>query len=105
MSFRRNSDVGRKWQIWLQSHRDELIACGIPQLLLEDESYWFYFLDHGYFTPSGIAEPIIDVGRMERGHAERLCIFLEGSDYYPSSSTLHRLQYLLKRGRHAQTPV
>ncbi len=86
-------------------HRDKLLECGVPQLVLEDESYWYYFLDHGYFTPSGIAEPIIDVDRMDASKAERLCIFLEQSDFYPDCCTLNRLQYLLKRGRHAQTSV
>ena len=105
MSFRRNSDAALKWQTWLQKHRDELLECGVPQVVLEEERYWYYFLDHGYFTPPGISEPIIDVDRMEKRQAERLCVFLEHSDFYPTCSTLNRLQYLLKRGRHAETPV
>jgi hypothetical protein len=101
MSFRRDRDASLKWQRWLEQNRDELIACGIPLLVLEEESNWFYFLEHGYFTPSGLTEPIINVETMDRPKAERLCIFLEdvGCDY-PSSDALIRLQYLLKRGRH-----
>jgi hypothetical protein len=103
MSFRHNSDTGHRWQTWLQKHRDELLGCGVPQVVLEDERSWNYFLNHGYFTPSGIAEPIIDVDHMERSQAERLCLFLERTDHYPHCSTMNRLQYLLKRGRHAKT--
>jgi len=102
MSFRRDSDAARKWQTWLQKHRDELLACGVPQLVLEHENRWYYFLEHGYFRPPGIAEPIIDVDRMDKAQAERLCLFLENSDFYPTCSTLNRLQYLLRRGCHAK---
>lgn len=105
MSFRRDKEKALRWQQWLQRHRDELLACGIPQAVLEDESYWGYFLDHGYFTPSGMGGPLIDVDRMEHDQATRLCLFLESSDYYPGCDTLNRLQYLLKRGRHAKTPI
>jgi hypothetical protein len=92
-----------KWQTWLQKHRDELLACGVPHVVLEEEGYWYYFLDHGYFTPPGISKPVIDVNRMEKDQAERLCLFLERSEFYPTCSTLNRLQYLLHRGPHAKT--
>jgi hypothetical protein len=103
MSFRRNKGKARRWETWLQQHRDALLACSVPQVLLERESHWIYFLEHGYFTPRGSVEPIIDIDRMERSQIEQLCLLLEGSDYYPNSSTLNALQYRLKRGRHAET--
>ena len=103
MSFRRDKVKALHWRKWLQKHRDELLACGIPHIVLEDQLHWHYFLEHGYFTPVGSAEPIINVDRMRRAYAERLCLFLEQDDFYPDCSTLNRLQYLLKRGRHAQT--
>jgi hypothetical protein len=105
MSFRRDKQKTLQWQKWLQKHRDELIACGIPHIVLEDIWHWYYFLEHGYFTPLGSAEPIIYVDRMSKADAERLCLFLEQDDFYPECSTLNRLQYLLKRGRHAETSV
>src|SRR5687768_11399404 len=104
MSFRRDKEKTRKWQTWLDEHRRELLECGVPDGVLQCESHWMYFLEHGYFQPVGVAEPIITIDRMERAQLERLCIFLEQDDYYPGCSTLNGLQYELKRGRHANTP-
>lgn len=105
MSFRRDKEKSLHWQKWLQKHRDELVACGIPHIVLEDMWHWYYFLEHGYFTPIGSAEPIINVDRMSKTDAERLCLFLEQDDFYPESDALNRLQYVLKRGRHAETSI
>jgi|SRR6516164_25600 hypothetical protein len=105
MSFRRDKEKLLKWQKWLRKHHDELVACGIPHVVLDEMSHWYYFLDHGYFTPPGSAEPIINVDRMSKADAERLCLFLERDAFYGSCDTLNRLQYLLKRGRHAETSV
>ena len=106
MSFRRDKQKARRWQTWLQQHRDELLACGIPLMLLEDEWRWDYFLYEGYYTPPECTEPIISVDEMKREDMERLCLFLERelSDS-PSYVVLNRLQFLLKRGRHAETSV
>lgn len=101
MSYRRDKDDTLHWQKWLQNHRDELQACGIPPIVLEDMRHWHYFLEHGYFTPLNSADPIIDVDRMSKSEAERLCLFLEQYDLYPDCSALNRLQFLLKRGIHA----
>ncbi|RYD35210.1 MAG: hypothetical protein EOP86_09065 [Verrucomicrobiaceae bacterium] len=99
MSFRRNKYRARHWQKWLERNRAELLACGIPQLVLEERP-WYYFLEHGYWTPAGSAESILDVEQMDRAGAERLCAFLEQDDLYPGCSTLNLLQCLLGRGRH-----
>ena len=101
MSFRRDKEKSLQWQKWLQKHRSELIACGIPHTVLEDMWHWYYFLEHGYFTLPGSAEPIINLDCMSKTDAERLCLFLERDDLYPESAALNRLQYLLKSGRHA----
>lgn len=104
MSFRRDKAKALRWQKWLQKHCDQLIACGVPHVVLEDMWHWYYFLEHGEYTPLGSAEPIIDVDRMNKADQERLCLFLEQDDFYPHDSTLlNRLQYLLRRGRHAGT--
>jgi hypothetical protein len=101
MSFRRNNEKAFHWQKWLRDHRGELFACGIPHIVLEDVRNWLYFLEHGCFTPVNSAGPIIDVDRMSRSDALRLCLFLEQDDSYPDCSALNRLQFLLKRGVHA----
>jgi len=99
MSFRRDHDASLKWKRWLERNRDELLACGVPMVVLETREHWYYFVGHGYFTLSGLAEPIINVDNMERDKAERLCDFLETSACnYPDSPALWRLRYLLKRG-------
>lgn len=105
MSFRRDKEHARAWQAWLQHSRDQLLACGVPLAVLEHEGHWIYFLEHGYYTPPGIVEPVICIDRMEKAQAERLCCFLEEDDYYPDNSTLNALQYLLKRGRHGEAHV
>ena len=102
MSFRRDKEKTQRWESWLQKHHAELVGCGVPHLVLEDIRHWYYFLEHGYFTPTGNAEPIINVDRMSQADAMSLCLFLERDDLYPCSDALNRLQYLLKRGQHAQ---
>jgi hypothetical protein len=104
MSFKRDKVQALEWKTWLLKNRDELGACGVPPFVLEERRRWNYFLNHGYFTPEGIGEPIINVERMTDGERERLCTFLEGDNSDRESSVLNRLQYLLKRGRHAETP-
>ncbi len=95
MSFRRNSADARKWSKWLALHRERLLACDVPLTLLEREEDWLYFLDHGYFTPQGSAEPIITIDRMDRARVEQLCSFLEQEgSYYPDCHTLRELRGL-----------
>ncbi len=106
MSFRRDKQKTRRWQTFLQKHRDELVASGIPLTVLEDEQHWKHFMYEGYHTPFGSAEPILDVDHMEREHMERLCSFLERElPNSPGYVVLNRLQFLLKRGRHADTSI
>jgi hypothetical protein len=100
MSFRQNNDETREWKGWLQAQRSQLVACGVPLTVLENREHWFYFRDHGCFTPSGGSKPIIDVDHMNEADIERLCAFLETDGFYPRSAALNRLQYLLKRGPH-----
>ena len=93
MSFRRNSSESRRWQLWLSSHREELLSCGIPIALLESEHLWLYFLDHGYYRPEGIAEPIIDIDQLSASQADRLRNLLELSAYYRGCHALTLLQH------------
>ncbi len=101
MSFTRNREDHQEWLNWLSRSRDELIACSIPDIVLDDRGDWLYFLDHCYFQPEGMLSPILEIDNMSREDAMRLCLFLERDTYYPESSALNRLQYLLGRGRHA----
>ena len=84
----------KKWGAWLRRNRDELVACGMPQSLLEHEDAWHHFLTFGYSTHSTVR-----VDDMEAAQAERLCIFLEREGY--DCYTLGRLQIRFKRGRYA----
>lgn len=97
MSFRRDKQRALGWQTWLEKNREELVACGIPIMLLEESGPWYYFLDHGYYTPLGNAGPIIDVNSMSKANAERLCSFLEQDDLYPRSATLRDLRCILQQ--------
>jgi len=105
MSFRRDKQKALQWKTWLQKHRPSLVAAGVPQVVLDDISHWYYFLEHGYYTLPGSAEPMIDVNRRNEEEAERLCSFPEQDDFYPLSLALNRLQYLLKRGHHSKERV
>jgi hypothetical protein len=97
MSFRRDKQKALRWQAWLQRNFDT-VACGVPGEIVENEKYWFYFLDHGYFKPPGSENLIVDIGRMSEVDAEALCLFLEQDDLYPRSSTLRDLRNRLGKG-------
>lgn len=97
MSFRRNSKAAHTGKAWLERHREELLACGVPQVVFENERHWNYFLDHGYYTPPGFSEPVINIDRMEQEHLKLLCVFLEVNDRYPDCSIIKELQHRLKR--------
>ena len=47
MSFRRNNDRSRRWKSWVDQHRDELTAAGLPDWLYTDEIRWWSFLEEG----------------------------------------------------------
>ncbi len=102
MSFRIKSDRVREWQRWLETYRTRLIAAGVSPSILEEESNWVYFLEHGYFTPEGSAAPIVDIERLSRSQTESLCLLLEQQDRYQGTVTQNRLQFLLKRGPHSK---
>lgn len=98
MSFRHKSEKRREWQSWLRKHRGELLACGVPLAVLEEESDWLYFLEHASFTPTGSAEPILDVDGLSEPEAEALCDFLERSDDRTDCFALRALRRRLGRG-------
>ncbi len=54
MSFRRDSEGQRAWQVWVGQHRDALRRCGLPEFVLSDEPRWFRFVEHdGWDQESG----------------------------------------------------
>jgi len=106
MAFRRDKQKILSWQTFLQKHRDELLASGVPLAVLVNEQHWQHFMYEGYYTPFGSSEPLLNVDHMERQHMKKLCLFLERElPDSPGCVVLNRLQFFLKRGRHAETPV
>jgi hypothetical protein len=105
MGFPQNKQKNLAWQTWLNQNRDELGACGVPPSVVENRERWFYFLDHGYYTPEGSAIPSINIDCLDAAKALQLCLFLEKDGASPNSATLNRLQYLLKRGCHSGMSV
>ena len=48
MSYRSNNEKNRFWHKWLIQNREHLSGCGLPEIILNDESHWQDFLLHGY---------------------------------------------------------
>ncbi|WP_170157061.1 hypothetical protein [Roseimicrobium gellanilyticum] len=78
----------------MMRHRNALLSCGLPLVLLENERHWTYFLEHGYYTPPGFAEPVVNIDRMEKGHLESLLNVLEGTKHHLESAIVSRLSHL-----------
>ncbi len=47
MSFRRDADKLLAWKRWVNQHRDELTAAGVPAVVFSDERRWGHFLEEG----------------------------------------------------------
>ena len=103
MGYRRDKGKALEWRRWLEANRVRLNGSGVPNMVFEHEGNWRYFVDHGYFSPDGTTT-IIDVDKMPKEEALRLCEFLEEDERGEPrpSSALNRLQYLLGRGKHAR---
>jgi hypothetical protein len=97
MSFRRNSNEAHHWKTWLVSHRDTLLACGMPLVVLEDERHWTYFLDHGYFKPAGHSEPVINIDQMEKSQLKQLQVLLSQDKAHGTCCILPAIERLLKK--------
>jgi len=95
-----------EWRKWLEQNQRHLMdGCGLPLSVLESAWSWGYFLDHGRYTSqTGSAYPDVDIEQLPHHKALSLCLFLEDHiNGAPADCvTLNRLQYLLKRGRHAE---
>ena len=95
MSFRRNKQELRQWRKWIDTNLRHLTECGIPLTAIESQDNWRYFLDYGYFSDGNTV--IIDIDKMPVDKVVMLREFLEREqEQIPYSSTLHRLQQLLK---------
>jgi len=92
----RRSKEKREWKIWLKTYRARLLhEYGIPFLVLENMSTWWYFLEHGYVnSPEGIC--IFDLGMLSQTQAFTLCQVLEEEKSSEQSHTCQRLKYLLQ---------
>ena len=47
MSFHQDKDRSQAWKKWLERHRDELTAAGLPDWEYADEMRWLHFLEEG----------------------------------------------------------
>jgi len=47
MSFRRNTNRSLSWKRWVDLHRDQLTAAGVPPEIFSDELRWWRFLEEG----------------------------------------------------------
>ncbi|RBP44196.1 hypothetical protein DES53_10415 [Roseimicrobium gellanilyticum] len=97
MSFRRNSDAAHAWKSWMVRHRDTLLECGVPHDVLEHERHWTYFLDHGYFTPAGLSEPVVSIDLMEKSQLKRLHALLSQCETYEACCILPDIGHLLTK--------
>jgi hypothetical protein len=48
MSFRRDGEAVHGWQLWLESHRDTIVAASLPADVLAAKQDFAYLLEHGY---------------------------------------------------------
>ena len=61
MGYRKKKAQHLEWKKRLQEKRELLISCGVPIEIYEDESRWWYLLEHGYdyetkWDPEGLSE-------------------------------------------------
>ena len=91
MSFRRNSDRATQWRKWREGNAHALLACGLPQWLLEDESRWLRFLQEGGWD----VETRYDVGMLTQGQATALRELLRRE--YPDGYSLNTCYLELER--------
>ena len=98
MAFRHNKQDVLAWRRWRARYAGRAIDAGVQALLLEEQRRWWYFLDHGYYTPEG-SEPILNFDRMDEEATLRLCLFLEEleQDEAERSHALRVLQHRLGR--------
>ena len=55
MSFRRRKSEDRQaWDRFLRQHRQELLLCGIPEDIFQDQGRFLVFLEHGFDEAGGM---------------------------------------------------
>jgi len=47
MPYRKNKKSNSAWVTWQKANRQTLIDLGVPEIIVESESRWWYFLEHG----------------------------------------------------------
>lgn len=79
MSFRKSKTDGQRcsseWREWIDQHRAELMAIGIPAEVYLDEAHWSDFLENGHLhrhESSGF-----EFGQLSSGQLAALRQFLE----------------------------
>ena len=79
MSFRKrivdDQRHSNEWHAWIDVHRQDLVAIGLPPEVFLDESHWFDFLQNGHLhwhESSGF-----EFGHLSQGQLASLHRFLE----------------------------
>jgi hypothetical protein len=60
MPFRPKTARDIQWEKWMAANQGAMLDAGIPITVAEDKKALLYFLEHGYYSPIGSAEPLID---------------------------------------------
>ena len=82
-----------------------LCRFNIPLSVIETSGTWVYFLDHGeYSSIPGSKYYDIDIENLNKDQMKNLCLFLEKEIKTDPSDChlLNRLQFILKKGKHAE---
>jgi hypothetical protein len=100
MSYRRSarsSQTARAFSVWVRTHQETLIACGLPQVAWTSQRTWLYFLENRSlpYELDGSGRDVIDGLTDEQAH--RLHNFLAAHEPERSSAefTLIRLRWRL----------
>lgn len=72
MSYRKNSENANIWNQWYKVNRKILIEIGVPEIIFENESRWYNFLEHGYDN-----ETKWEYNFLSKQKVMELCSFLE----------------------------
>jgi len=48
MSFRHDGKQAHEWKQWLETHRDDILRCGLPDSVLQSKFHWLRFLEESY---------------------------------------------------------
>jgi hypothetical protein len=59
MGFRRDKEAARNWTTWLLRNRDDFLAAGVPDFVLNDEKRFHRFCGEGFDAESGFGTKLL----------------------------------------------